>query len=59
MNALISVLVRILEIMFVVGVLGSAVVWLLTTFEDIETMFSRDDPAGGGSISESHESGHS
>ena len=56
MNALITVLVRILEILFVIGVIGSAVVWLLTTFEDIETMFTRDDPGGGGSISGDTES---
>ena len=56
MNALITVLVRIVELMFIVGVIGSAVVWVLTTFEDVETMFERDDPSGGGSISGDTES---
>ncbi len=42
MDALIGVLIRILEAMFVVGVIGSAVVWVLTTVEDVANMFSTD-----------------
>ena len=48
MDALIAVLVRIVEIMFFVGTAGSAIVWLLTTIEDVENMFGGDDPSGGG-----------
>lgn len=48
MDALIILLARILEGMFIVGVVGSAVVWVLTTVEDVENMFSGDEPAGGG-----------
>ena len=48
MDVLIAVLVRILEVMFFVGMAGSAVVWLLTTVEDIENMVSRDEASGGG-----------
>jgi hypothetical protein len=56
MNALIALLVQIIEVLFIAGVLGSAVVWLLTTFEDVENMFTRDDSSGGGAISEERES---
>ena len=42
MEAVVHVLIRILEGMFVVGVIGSAVVWVLTTVEDVQNMFSRD-----------------
>jgi hypothetical protein len=48
MDVLIAVLVRILVILFFVGVAGSAVVWLLTTVEDVANMFAGDEPAGGG-----------
>ncbi len=55
MDMLISVLVRILEVMFFVGVAGSAVVWLLTTVEDVENMFSREKPTGGGAETETQQ----
>lgn len=48
MDALIAVLVRILVVLFFVGVGGSAVVWLLTTVEDVENMFAGEEPSGGG-----------
>ena len=48
MDVLIAALVRILEVMFFVGMAGSAVVWLLTTVEDVENMFARDEASGGG-----------
>ncbi len=40
---LVTVLVRILEGMFVVGTAGSTVVLLLTAVEDLETLFGRED----------------
>ena len=44
MNPLWTVLIRLLEGMFVVGLCGSAVVLLVTTVEDAETMLSSDEP---------------
>lgn len=55
MDVLITLLIRILEAMFVVGVAGSAVVWVLTTVEDVENMFAGDEPAGGGAETESQQ----
>lgn len=49
MDTLVRVLIRILEGMFVLGTIGSAVVWMLTTVEDVQNMFSKDAP-GEGSI---------
>ncbi len=40
---LVTVLVRVLEFMFVVGWAGSAIVLLLTGFEDLETLMDRED----------------
>jgi hypothetical protein len=37
------VLIKILEFMFVAGWAGSAVVLLLTGYEDIGTLFNRED----------------
>jgi hypothetical protein len=37
------VLVKILEVMFVAGWAGSAIVLLLTGFEDVETLLDRED----------------
>ncbi|MGA2965786.1 MAG: hypothetical protein ABSD64_06195 [Terriglobales bacterium] len=37
------VLIKILEFMFVAGWAGSAVVLLLTGFEDVETLLDRKD----------------
>jgi hypothetical protein len=39
-----SMLVRLLETMFGVGLAGSAVVFVLTTIEDVITMASKDAP---------------
>ena len=44
MNPLLVVLIKILEAMFVVGLAGSAVVFVLTTIEDAITMASKDAP---------------
>jgi hypothetical protein len=38
MDTVISILVRILEVMFMVGLAGSAVVLILTSFEDIKSL---------------------
>lgn len=38
MDTVIPVLVRILEVMFIVGLLGSAVVLILTSIEDIKSL---------------------
>ena len=50
MDLLVRILIRILEGLFILGVLGSAVVWFLTTVDDVENMFSRDTGAEEGSI---------
>jgi hypothetical protein len=41
---IIGILIKILEAMFVVGLLGSAVVILLSGVEDIETALEPDEP---------------
>jgi hypothetical protein len=38
MDTIISVLVRILETMFMVGLVGSAIVLILTSFEDVKSL---------------------
>lgn len=43
MNPLIVLGIRILEGMFVVGAVGSAVVLLLAGVEDVQTLFNRGD----------------
>ncbi len=40
---LLTVLVRVLEFMFVAGWAGSAIVLILTGFEDVETLLDRED----------------
>jgi hypothetical protein len=39
---LLTVAIRILESMFVLGVLGSAIVVILTSIEDFRTLFNKD-----------------
>jgi hypothetical protein len=39
---LLTVAIRILESMFVLGVLGSAIVVILTSIEDFRTLFKKD-----------------
>jgi len=41
MNLLISTLIHLLEAMFIVGIVGSAIVVLLTSVEDFEMLFER------------------
>jgi hypothetical protein len=43
MSLLGTLLVRILETMFVIGAVGSAVVLLITAIEDLETLFGREE----------------
>jgi hypothetical protein len=40
---LMSIAIRVLEVMFVVGVLGSALVVVLTSVEDFKTLFKKDN----------------
>jgi hypothetical protein len=40
---LITIAVRILEVMFVLGLIGSAIVVILTSIEDFRTLFKKDD----------------
>ena len=44
MTFILMVLIRTLETMFLVGLAGSAVVWVLTTIEDVAMMLQRDAP---------------
>jgi hypothetical protein len=46
MNMLISVLIRIVEVMFVAGVIGSAIVVLLTSIEDFKMLFEKESLSG-------------
>ena len=43
MNAFVALLIRLLELLFVVGLCGSTVVFLITTVEDVETMLESAD----------------
>jgi len=43
MDAVVSILVRILEAIFIVGLLGSAVVLILTLIEDAKSLLPGDD----------------
>ena len=45
MDFLILAGVRILEVLFALGVVGSTVVLLLTTIEDVETLTESDEPS--------------
>ena len=42
MNILIVILIRIIEVMFVAGVAGSAIVVLLTSVEDFKMLFEKE-----------------
>jgi hypothetical protein len=43
MDSIITVLVRILEVIFMVGILGSAVVLILTLIEDAKSLLPGDE----------------
>jgi hypothetical protein len=40
---MLTIAIRVLEAMFVVGVLGSALVVVLTSVEDFKTLFKKDN----------------
>jgi hypothetical protein len=40
---MLTIAVRILETMFMVGIVGSAVVVILTSIEDFRTLFKKDN----------------
>ena len=44
MMEVIAILIRILEVLFVTGAIGSAVVILLSGLEDLETVLEPDEP---------------
>jgi len=46
MNLLVSILIRTIEVMFVAGVIGSAIVVLLTSVEDFKMLFEKEPPSG-------------
>ena len=46
MNLLVAVLIRIIEVMFVAGVLGSTIVVVLTSVEDFKMLFEKESPYG-------------
>jgi hypothetical protein len=46
MNRLVSILIRTIEVMFVAGVIGSAIVVLLTSVEDFKMLFEKESPSG-------------
>ena len=46
MNLLTAILIRIIEVMFVAGVIGSAIVVLLTSVEDFKMLFEKESPSG-------------
>jgi hypothetical protein len=45
MNLVVSFLIRVIEAMFVAGILGSAIVVLLTSIEDFKMLFEKEPPA--------------
>lgn len=45
MNILVAVLVRIIEVMFVTGVIGSSIVVILTSVEDFKMLFEKEAPS--------------
>lgn len=47
MDTLISILIRIIEVMFVAGVIGSSIVVLLTSIEDFKMLFEKESPPAG------------
>lgn len=47
MNILISILIRIVEVMFVAGVIGSSVVVVLTSVEDFKMLFEKETTSHG------------
>jgi hypothetical protein len=48
MNTVISLLIHLIEAMFVAGIIGSAVVVLLTSVEDFKMLFEKDSSSHSG-----------
>ena len=46
MNLSIAILIRIIEVMFVAGVIGSAIVVVLTSVEDFKMLFEKEASHG-------------
>jgi hypothetical protein len=46
MNTFIAILIRIVEVMFVAGVIGSAIVVILTSIEDFKMLFEKEVSPG-------------
>ncbi|MGZ4731859.1 MAG: hypothetical protein ACXVZH_06915 [Terriglobales bacterium] len=46
MDTLIAILIRIIEVMFVAGVIGSSIVVILTSIEDFKMLFEKEPPPG-------------
>lgn len=46
MSLVIAIVVRILEALFFLGMIGSAAVIVLTMVEDLEVMFEQEPPPG-------------
>lgn len=44
MNPVLAVLIQILETLFVIGMIGSGIVILLSGIEDVENLFEEDEP---------------
>jgi hypothetical protein len=42
MNIMVAVLIRIIEVMFVTGVIGSSIVVILTSVEDFKMLFEKE-----------------
>jgi hypothetical protein len=52
--------IRVLEVLFAAGMIGSAIVVLITFIEDMKEAFSKDEPATGHTATrELHEEFHS
>lgn len=48
MNILVSALIRVIEAMFIVGILGSSIVVLLTSVEDFKMLFEKEPSSSAG-----------
>jgi hypothetical protein len=47
---MVTVAIRILEGLFALGAVGSAIVIVLTTIDDLKLLFSRDEKAAGAGL---------
>jgi hypothetical protein len=47
LSALVILLIRIVEVMFVAGVAGSSIVVILTSIEDFKMLFEKEKSFGG------------